>query len=117
MRYSPGWSRRTAAIAGARARSDGAATRGDTGGCRRSEEGRVGEEGRSRGAPYHLKKKKEIDAARTINATCSREHVAHWHGLQREMAGHREERNISDFATKLKLTDEHITTTQDWIGT
>src|SRR3989449_8259154 len=32
----------------------------DTGGAvRRSEEGRVGEEGRSRGSPYHLKKKKQ----------------------------------------------------------
>src|SRR3989337_3267955 len=27
--------------------------------CRRSEERRVGEEGRSRGSPYHLKKKNE----------------------------------------------------------
>src|SRR3989449_10617712 len=30
----------------------------------RSEERRVGEEGRSRGAPYHLKKKKQTDVSR-----------------------------------------------------
>src|SRR2546422_8483256 len=37
--------------------------------CKRSEERRVGEEGRSRGSPFHLKKKKRILSAPSTHLT------------------------------------------------